>query len=765
MSRSGCLMILALVACTACARAQAGGPHVGYVYPAGGQQGTTFRVVVGGQLLGGANGVWISGEGAHGRVVEYIRPLNINELRDTGWFLRELVRRRWSARVMDYVRQSDDPPELPDHPWLRDLDHKTPGELARLRNRLFDPKKQLNPQLAEQVAVEVSIDPGAPAGKRELRLLTANGVTNALCFELAGLPEVCEEDLEPDERARAPLALPVMLNGQITPGDSDHFRLQARKGQRLVIRVQARALIPYLADAVPGWFQAVLSLRDASGREVAEADDYRFDPDPVLLYEVPADGVYELEIRDSIYRGRDDFVYRVSVGELPFVTEVFPLGGQAGAPTAASIAGWNLAAGTLQLDTSPGGEKLRLARPPDPLGVCNAVPYAVDSLPESLEAESNNTPQEAQVVSPPLIINGRIGQAGDVDTFRFTGRAGEEVLAEVNARRLNSPLDSLLRLVRPDGDVLASNDDHEDPERGLITHHADSYLRFQLPEDGEYLVVLSDVQSHGGDEYAYRLRLGPPRPDFALRVMPSGVSLRPGRTVTVTVHAIRKGGFDGKIQLALKDAPAGFTLRTEGIPVDKDKVDVTISAPRDARPQTFALHLQAQAQVGGDMITRRVVPAEDMMQAFLWRHIVPQQELLVSVPGPRPVPAVWRPLVAGLEPVTSGGIRLPLDGTARVQVRVPPTLPDHPWVTPSSLRFALAAAPRGVSLASSSVGPTGIVLSLRADLNIAREGDSGNAIIGVSAPPKGTGEERAGAAQRRWVSLGVLPPIPLQIVQ
>jgi len=758
-------MVLGLVACAVCAWAQAGGPHIGYVYPAGGKQGSSFQVVVGGQLLGGANGVWLSGEGAHGRVVEYIRPLNNDELRDTEWVLRELVRRRWSARTMDYVRNSDDPPELPDHPWLRDLDHKTPGEIARLRNRLFDPKNQLNTQLAEQVTVEVTVAPEAPVGTRELRLLTPNGVSNALCFEVAGLPEVCEEDLEPDERARAPLALPVMLNGQITPGDADYFRLQARKGQRLVMRAQARALVPYLADAVPGWFQAVLSLRDAAGREVAEADDYHFDPDPMLLYEVPADGVYELEIRDAIYRGRDDFVYRVAVGELPFVTDMFPLGGQAGVPTTASIAGWNLPARTLQLDTSPGGEPLRRTRPPDPLGVCNAVPYAVDSLPESLETEPNNTPQQAQHVSPPLIINGRIGQAGDVDTFRFTGRAGEEVVAEVNARRLNSPLDSLLRLVGTDGQVVASSDDYERPERGLITHHADSYLRVRLPQDGEYMVVLSDIQSHGGDEYAYRLRLGPPQPDFALRVTPSGVSLRPGRSASLTVHAVRKDGFDSEIQLALKDAPEGFTLRTEGIPSDKDNVDVTLSAPRDARPQTFALHLQAQATIGEETITRPVVPAEDMMQAFLWRHIVPQQQLLVSVPGPKPVPAVWRPLVAGLQLATSGVIQLPLDGTAQVQVKAPSRLPGRPSLSPEGLRFTLAAAPRGVSLAGSSVGPTGIVLLLRADLNIAREGDSGNAIINVSAPPEGNGEQRAGAAYRPWVSLGVLPPIPLQIVQ
>src|SRR6185369_1395468 len=46
----------------------------------------------------------------------------------------------------------------------------------------------------------------------------------------------------------------------------------------------ARALIPYLADAVPGWFQATLALRDAKGRELAYDDDFRFNPDPVLAF-------------------------------------------------------------------------------------------------------------------------------------------------------------------------------------------------------------------------------------------------------------------------------------------------------------------------------------------------------------------------------------------------------------------------------------------------------------------------------------------------
>ncbi len=70
----------------------------------------------------------------------------------------------------------------------------------------------------------------------------------------------------------------------------------------------------------------MLTLYDAKGREVGYADDYTFHPDPVLSCRIPEDGEYTLEIRDAIYRGRADFVYRIAVGELPYVTGIFPLG-------------------------------------------------------------------------------------------------------------------------------------------------------------------------------------------------------------------------------------------------------------------------------------------------------------------------------------------------------------------------------------------------------------------------------------------------------
>ena len=745
----------------ACGQPIAAAPQIGYLYPAGGQQGTTFAVEVGGQSLRNADGVRVSGEGVRASVVEYVRPLDNKELRETERFLRDIVRRRWCASVMDEVATKADGPALPDHPWLRDLDEKGPGELARLRTRLFDPKKQPNAQIEERVVLEVTIAPNAAPGDRELRVASPDGLSNPLCFQVGALPELCETDFAGGPAAQV-VDPPVLLNGQITPGEVDRIRLRAREGQKLVIRLQARALIPYLADAVPGWFQATMALYDPSGDEVAYSDDYRFDPDPLLLYKVPEDGVYGLEVRDAIYRGRDDFVYRIAIGELPFVTHIFPPGAREGAPTVASVTGWNLPAETLRLGTQPGGDAIRRATVGLDQGLCSEVRYAVDALPEATETEPNDATGDAQEVRSPLIVNGRIGRPGDVDMFRFEGRAGQEIVAEVHARRLDSPLDSVLRLVDSAGAVVALNDDHKDPALGLVTHQADSYVRVRLPQDGAYRVCLSDAQHHGGDAYAYRLQLRPAQPDFALRLVPSSINVPAGRSAPVTVHVVRKDGFEGHVDVVLKDAPAGFALSDTRIPGGEGSVEATLSVPRGAPRQVVSVALEGRAEIGGVVVTRPVVPAEDMMQAFLWRFLVPQQELLVAVTGFRPVPAVWRPLVPGVRLASAAPVQIPLGGTAQVQIDAPQTLADRGRSALQTVRFRLSNSPRGVTLREATVVPTGVTLTLKADANIALAGDSANVIVEASMDVERKTQD---GKTRKWrVPLGVLPAVPFKIV-
>ncbi len=55
-------------------------PYIGFVYPAGGQQGTTFRIRLGGQGLDGDSNVQISGKGVRAKIVEYLRRMNPQDM-------------------------------------------------------------------------------------------------------------------------------------------------------------------------------------------------------------------------------------------------------------------------------------------------------------------------------------------------------------------------------------------------------------------------------------------------------------------------------------------------------------------------------------------------------------------------------------------------------------------------------------------------------------------------------------------------------------
>jgi len=653
-----------------CSQAQQSGPHIGYVYPAGGKQDSTFDVVIGGQLLTGVTNVFVSGGGVQASIVDLIRPITGKELNDLRIKADELLARKAVVRndfkALENFRsfknaKSDKKDDIAEDKEIQELkkkyaDAKWTSEdekmLAEVRRKISGGiRRPENPSISEIATLRFTISPDASPGDREVRLATFRGLTNPMLFKIGVIPEYSEPAKKSIQQQRTlkdgqtggfkvlkekedtRVTLPSVINGQILEGTVDRYRFEARKGMKLVIISSARELIPYIADAVPGWFQATLALYDASGNEVAYNDDFRFNPDPVLYYEIPADGEYVLAIKDSIYRGREDFVYRITVGEIPFITSIFPLGGSVGTTTKVELTGWNLPVNEITVDNNgkvPGIYPVSLYKNEK---VSNFVPFAVDDLPECFEKEPDSQHRTAQAVTLPIIVNGQIDHPNDRDYFKFEGNAGDRIVAEVSARRLNSPLDAMLKFTDASGRQIAVNDDYEDKGSGLETHHADSYLTVTLPSAGTYFVEVVDTQHQGCPDYAYRLRISEPRPDFALRVTPSSVNLRAGGTVPVAVYAVRYDGFTNSIEIALKDAPAGFKLSASTISATQEQAWVTLTAPALAQKQPVELKFEGKSVINDKVVIHPAIPAEDMMQAFFYRHLVPSEEMLVGVGG------------------------------------------------------------------------------------------------------------------------------------
>jgi hypothetical protein len=740
--------VLAFLIVVAAQGQQLNAPRAAYIYPAGGRPGATMRVQLGGQFLDGVVRAAVSGDGVRATVVGHDRPLTPRQINDLRTTVQELQPR---ATIDSTVRQ----------------------QIARIREQLADAaRRNTNPAMAEIVTLEITIAPGADPGARSLRVITPSGLSNPVVFLVGQLPEFGEEVTNTLADTELRITLPATVNGRIVPGDGDRpraaprqgqrylpgdvdrYRFVARKGQHLVVAVSARALMPYLADAVPGWFQATVALLDADGEEVAYSDDYRFQPDPVLHYQVSRDGEYVVEIKDALYRGREDFVYRISIGELPFVTSVFPLGARAGVRTDVEIAGWNLTTTPHTWDPGhdpPGVQQLSVRRGSL---LSNTVPFVVDTLPEVLEREPAHGPEPAQRVTLPAIINGRIQAAGDSDSFRFGGRAGDRVVAEIAARHLGSPLDSVLELLDTAGNRLVLADDAADPGIGLITHQADSVLSATLPATGTYVLRVGDLTRKGGPEYAYRLRLSPPRPDFDLWVTPSAINGRGGTHVPIAVYVRRKDGFDGDIALGLTGQAPGFVLGGGVLPAGQASVRLTLTMPPIRTPNPITVNLEGRAVIQGREVVRRAAPADERMQAFLNRHLVPADAVSVMVSGRgRGTPAPMR--ILGPQPV-----KIPEGGRARVRVGLPPAILGFETVA-----FELSSPPEGLALEDVSVTQAGAAFTLTADSSRVTPGLRGNLIITVSGERVPPAAQPTPAARRSRVALGSLPALAFEVVR
>lgn len=659
-------------------------PHVGYVYPAGGMPGTTFTVTIGGQYLKGTQAVHLSGGGVSAKVLDFkyeLDPRAGNRIRNEMAKMEAALTEEDDKDVLEQIRHQM---ELAESEMMM----VQMGRMEKRKDPKLYEKKQFNPQLTDTVTLKITLDGKVTLGMHELRLITTNGLSNQLLFQVSGLKEVFESEPnnEVSETGGPALELPLVWNGQIMPGDEDCLRFYARCGEDLVFRVMARALVPYLADAVPGWFQAVLTLYDSEGREVAYVDDFRIDPDPVLICQVPEDGEYVLKINDAIYRGRSDFIYRIEMGKLPFIDYIFPLGGEENRKVPVSLYGVNLPQDQIMVETYGNAPETRSLHVENDGHLSNARSFAVDTVPSIFEAEPNNLAAQAQMLSGSVTVDGRIDQPGDFDCFCFNGLDGETVSIEVLARRLGSPLDARLVLLDPEEHMLTMSDDEVDRGAGLVTHHADSLVRYELPATGLYTVRLDDLQGKGGPEYAYRLRVGEEQADYNLRVVPSSLTIPKEGNALITVHALRKAGFDGEIELSIKNGPDGIELDHAVIPAGHDKVHLTLSATGRENDELMVLEIEGKARVRTRLVRRPAVPAEDMMQAFLWRHLVTAQELLVRVTDPEPVSIKLKIPGDGLIEVRPGGtinlqaeVRTNLEnlkGYARLQLSSPPE-----WIT------------------------------------------------------------------------------------
>ncbi|MCH7813042.1 MAG: hypothetical protein IID40_03380, partial [Planctomycetes bacterium] len=433
-------------------------------------------------------------------------------------------------------------------------------------------------ELESPVRIDIALAPDCPLGEHPLRLRTATGISELVTFYVGALPTVAEVEPNDDFNRPQRVSLNTTIAGVITSEDVDTFAIDARAGQRITAEIEAMRLGRTL-------FDPYVAILDDRRFELAATDDsVLLLQDSVASIIAPTDGQYVIQVREASYEGSDACAYRLHIGTYPRPTVLYPAGGPAGEALAVQCLGdaagslsrsWQLPDGLsaywpvfVQDDhgTAPSANVLRIS------------PFANVLEPDAAGSQPDAPPGAS---TPPVAFNGIISVSGQQDAFRFHADGDQQFDIAVYARRIRSPLDSVLNVYGPDGKHLAGNDDADGP---------DSTLRFRAPTSGDYELRVKDHLGRGGPTFVYRVEVDHIRPSLSL-TLERVDTRRPQFLQTVpvpqgnrygTLVRVERKDVAGPVALAMNTLPTGVTMSTETVAADVQQVPVVFESSADA---------------------------------------------------------------------------------------------------------------------------------------------------------------------------------------
>lgn len=469
-------------------------PYAGYIYPAGIQAGTTNRFIICGQGLGNTRLVHFDNPGLKVLNIEAV-PIFPNP---SGKF-----QRRHLVKWLDGIAAGNrEEPPLPNDPhisewrsnlWWRTLGSLDEGKLAIVERDLFTPRNalQATPSLRQMRLVTVAADKDAALGWCNFFVVTVKGISAPRPFEVTAARHV-EEPIyvAPHRKQPEPPLVDLredgaILDGQIRPGETDVFRLRLAAKKPYFFITTARELQPYIGDAVPGFFNAALVLKNANGAVVAKADDaVRFRPDPIMKFIPNEYGEYTIEIHDVLYRGRADFVYSIAIN----------------APT----------------------KHLRHPIVTVPRKFFKIPPHGCVSKPGMVSRKTFTVDEPGPRV------------------FEIFARRRSSTLDAVLTLRKSADGPILAQWDDTTNKLFVGS---------IPQAECDPIGTYDFKEAGEYVAEVTDRTGHGGKEYFWWLDVRKPKPGFAVYSTRSTLPLNRKIPLKVEFTIVRKDGFDGDVAL------------------------------------------------------------------------------------------------------------------------------------------------------------------------------------------------------------------------
>lgn len=447
-----------------------------------------------------------------------------------------------------------------------------------------DAQGQRNPN-----AWSIAIAADCPPGVYEGRVMTRLGMSSSRVFCVGTLAEVTRNTANTSLETAMTLELNTVCNAAVSRQAVDYYAFNAVAGQRVVIDCAATGIDSKL--------KPVLVVADAQGNDlVAERRGGAID------FSIPADGKYIVKVHDLTFSGGTEYFYRLAI--------------------------------------QPAEHKQSIPRLPSTRTVSSFSwpPAGLDDAAWISEAESNDAADSVMAITLPCQIEGSFFPAADVDIFEFAAAKGDVWWVEVASERLGRPTDpaivvqhrggtetepvwtDVVELADIPSPVKVSSNGYAYDGPPYHAGSPDIIGRVEIPQDGVYRLQLSDLfgGTRSDPNNIYRLIIRRAAPDFAIvgwalhmelrngdrNALSKPVALRNGSTTAFEVVVVRRDGFNGEIQLALENLPAGVTATGLKIPAGGTRGVMLITASEDAPRGWTSASLIATADIDGQTVTR-----------------------------------------------------------------------------------------------------------------------------------------------------------------
>ncbi|MCZ2342437.1 MAG: hypothetical protein LC104_11660 [Bacteroidales bacterium] len=603
-------------------------PRISSVFPAGGKAGSVVEVLVSGNDLEDAQGLYFAHPG----------------------FKAELIVE----------------PEK--------IDPKTKKPIPK--------KKKTRGAATSSEKFKVTIPPDALPGSYDVRVVDQHGISNPRLFTVGRLPEVNETEPNNDVPQAQKVTTGTVVNGTIaSPTDVDYLSITGKAGERF--------LVWCTTSAIDSRARPLLELYTPEGQRLGLNRNYR-DNDALLDVTLPSNGEYLLRVSEFAYQyGGSDYGYRLTVGAPYHIDCVFPPMVPPGKASSVTLYGRHLPGGKpsgftidgrpiemLNVQVTPPGTasiggpihfagrvspamgltELFEYRFPGPTGPSEPVPMFLTDLPVTLEADAdNNSFDKAQVVPVPGEVAGRIEKRSDKDYFAFHAKKGDRFTISLFADRIGASMDTYFQIRNAENKPLsAEQDDDANP-----LHSVSFYDRtndppsqtFTVPADGKYLVFVGSREAsvNFGPRSIYRLRIATPTPDFRAVVMPrsrdltNATILTSGGSDAFDVFVERREGFNAPITFTAGQLPAGVTAKPATIGNTSNWGTLVLTAAPGAAAFHGPVSVTATATMEGKTLTRPARPAT-ITWGITPKQNIPaltrlDQQLVLAV---RPAPAMYQ---------------------------------------------------------------------------------------------------------------------------